>query len=389
MDLRFSDEDVAFRDEVRTFIRDNLAPELREKVLLEQKLSRAETTRWHRLLHERGWSAPKWPKQYGGTDWTPTQHYIFQEEMSVAPPLAPFAVYMVGPLLYTYGTDEQKARYLPPILSGDEWWCQGYSEPGAGSDLASLQTRAVRDGDDYVVNGQKIWTGAAHIADMMFCLVRTDSSGKKQHGISLLLIDMKSPGITVRPIVSIDGLHTFNEVYFDDVRVPVGNRVGEEHKGWTYAKFVLGHERTSISQVSLLKHRLQRARRLASRPDASGRSLLDDPRFRDRLATLEVDLLAIEYTSLRILSAEQRAQTIGPEVNLMKVATSEFACRATDLMLEALGYHGAVWQPEQTTAALPESVGVLDTFILARKSAIYGGTNEIQKNVFAKAALGL
>ncbi len=394
MDLRFSDADLAFREKVRAFVRDNLSEELRQKVRQEARLSREETAHWNRILYERGWSAPKWPEAYGGTNWTPTQHYIFREEMSEAPPLSPFGIAMVGPLLYTYGTDEQKERYLPGILSGDEWWCQGYSEPGAGSDLASLQTRAELDDDAYIVNGQKIWTGYAHIADMIFCLVRTNSGGKKQEGISLLLINMNSPGVVVRPIYSIDGIHAFNEVFFENVRVPVDNLVGEQDKGWTYAKFILGHERTHISGLTVSKQRLRRLKDIAKAQYAGGRPIIEDGCFRDRLAQLEIDYLCLEHTSLRILSDEQHGKTAGPEASLMKVGTSTFSTKATEMILEALGYHGTIWEPQsvdehQDFVSIPHAVGAMEAHIYARKYMILGGTNEIQKNIYAKAAMRL
>ena len=272
----------AFRQQVRSFLQDSLTPELRKAASRGLAISREAGTKWHSLLHEKGWIVPEWPTEYGGTGWDVTQKHIFDEECALAgaPMLQPFGVGMVGPVIYSFGTQEQKDRHLPGILDGSTWWCQGYSEPGSGSDLASLKTQAVRDGDEYVVNGQKIWTTNAHMADWIFALVRTDNEDKPQRGISFLLIDMNTPGIEVRPIVSIDGFHHLNEVYFTDVRVPVANRIGDENKGWTYAKFLLGHERTGIAGVAGSTLAVETLRRFCeSEPQGGGAPLADDPDF--------------------------------------------------------------------------------------------------------------
>lgn len=394
MDIRFSAKERAFRDEVRAFVRNKVPADLKEKVARGTRLTREEATRWHRTLHERGWAAPKWPVKYGGTNWTPTQHYLFQEEtVGRAPTITHFGIWMVGPVLYTYGTQQQIDRHLPSILNGDEWWCQGYSEPGAGSDLANLKTRAERDGDVYVVNGQKMWTTDAHLADMMFCLVRTNPHVKKQAGITLLLIDMRSDGVTVRPIPSVDGVHHLNEVFFDNVRVPVENRVGEQDKGWTYAKFILNHERSGAGHA-LAKLRLQRLKEIAMAQRNGGRRLIEDPIFRDRLAQLEIDMLCLEYTNLRILSDVQRGSAPGPESSMVKVASTAFATRVTEMCVEALGYHGAIWEPQHPGAApdfvgIPDAVGAMEAHLIACQSMIYGGSAEIQRNIIAKSLLGL
>ena len=286
MDLVLSPEEEAFRDEVRTFIEENYPAEIRTKMENGIKLAREDFVRWQKILYEKGWIAPNWPEKYGGTGWTPMQRHIFDEELGRAqtPMLVPFGLAMVGPVIYTFASEEQKAHYLPRILASEDWWCQGYSEPGAGSDLASLKTRAVRDGDDYIVNGQKTWTTYAQYADWIFCLVRTSTEGKSQEGISFLLIDMKTPGITVKPIRTFDGSAEINEVFFDDVRVPVANRVGEENKGWTYAKFLLGHERTGIAAVGRSKKQLAKLKEIAAKEMSGGRPLIEDDRFADRIA---------------------------------------------------------------------------------------------------------
>ena len=287
MNLELSAADLAFQAEVRDFVRNALPPEVAERNRRLVHLPKQDYITWHRLLHKRGWGAPNWPKEHGGPGWTPVQRHIFDEECAAAdaPALLPFGISMVGPVIYTFGTPEQKAYYLPRILSMEDWWCQGYSEPGSGSDLASLRTRAEADGDDYIVNGHKIWTTLAHFADMMFCLVRTDPQAKPQEGISFLLIDMKTPGITVRPIISIDEGHGVNEVFLDNVRVPKANRIGQEGKGWTYAKFLLGNERTTIAEVATSKQRLRRLKAIAK-----AEALLDEPSFRDKVAARGVGI---------------------------------------------------------------------------------------------------
>src|SRR6266567_1876623 len=306
MDLRFTAEEVAFRDEVRAFIADNLPEDIRERMRLGHPAEKADTIRWQRILNARGWAAYSWPKEYGGPGWTPVQRMMFLEEnqLAPAPDMQVFNVTMIGPVLIQFGTDEQKRRFLPRAADVDDWWCQGFSEPGAGSDLAALKTAAKREGDEYIVNGQKIWTSTAHMADWCFCLVRTDPhAAKRQEGISFLLIDMKTPGITVRPIISIDGTHHLNEVFFDDVKVPVAMRVGEENKGWDYAKFLLGNERTGIARLGKSKERVRFAKEAARDMRAGGRPLIEDHEFRRRIAELETELKSLEITQLRVLSA--------------------------------------------------------------------------------------
>ncbi|HEX6958572.1 MAG TPA: acyl-CoA dehydrogenase family protein [Ferrovibrio sp.] len=396
MDLEFTPEERAFRDEVRRFIQDNLPASLAEKTRRNIHLDKADIVAWHRILHARGWSAPNWPKQYGGPGWTPVQRYIFDEECAAAdaPPLSPFGVSMVGPVIYTFGSEAQKQKYLPRILNMEDWWCQGYSEPGSGSDLASLRTRAESDGDHYVVNGHKIWTTQAHFANMMFCLVRTDPHAKPQEGISFLLIDMTTPGITVRPIISIDEGHGVNEVFLDNVRVPKQNLIGQEGKGWTYAKFLLGNERTTIAEVATSKQRLKRLKEIARAERAFGAPLLDEPAFRDKVAAIEIDLLALEYTNLRVLAAESAGKALGPEVSMLKIRGSEIQQGITELACEALGYYAAPYERRPDGSNQPPvgpdyAQGRMEAFLYNRATTIYGGSNEIQRNIIAKMVLGL
>ena len=314
MDGMWSPEHQAFADEVRAFAREHLPQDIRAKVLGGRPLTRDDHMRWQTILAEKNWLVGFWPKEYGGHGWSPTESYIFQEETTRygSPWLLPMGINYVGPVIYTYGNEEQKRQHLPGIASNTVFWCQGYSEPNAGSDLAGLKTRAVRDGDDYIVNGSKIWTSYAHWADWIFALVRTDSEAKPQNGISFLLIDMRSKGVTVQPIKSIEGHHHLNQVFFEDVRVPVANRVGEENKGWTYAKFLLGHERVLSAEIGKAKRFLERVKRLASE-----RSLLEDQRFLDRYARFEVDVMALEWTTLRLLDTVMSGGVSGAEASLL------------------------------------------------------------------------
>ncbi len=397
MNLDYSPEDVAFRDEVRTFIADHYPADLRAAQESHRELTREEFLAWHRILGTRGWSAPAWPKEYGGPGWTPVQKFIFAEELASAGtvPILPFGVSMVAPVIQAFGTPEQKATHLPPILSGEIWWCQGYSEPGSGSDLASLSTKAVLDGDHYIVNGQKTWTTLAQHADWGFFLVRTDPTAKKQEGISFLLIDMRSPGVSVRPIITLDGAHEVNEVWLEDVRVPVENRVFEENKGWTCAKFLLAHERTGIAGVARSKRGLEKLRAIAADEMQDGKPLAEDPFFARRIAELEIDLMALEFTELRSLSREGAGKGPGPESSLLKIKGTEIQQRATELVLEAAGQYAAPHLDEDLPGdnALPvgpkHARGVADTYFNMRKASIYGGSNEIQRNIIAKAVLGL
>ena len=394
MDLNYSPEETAFRDEVRTWLDGNLPHELRDKVLDYRELSRDDLLRWHRLLAEKGWVAPDWPVEWGGTGWTVVQRYIFEEECGYAgtPPLVPFGLRMCAPVLFRFGTDAQKQRFLPPIYKGEVFWCQGYSEPGAGSDLAALKMRAVRDNGHYVVSGQKIWTTLAHYADWIFCLVRTDpGGGKRQEGISFLLIDMTSPGITVRPITLMDGGLEVNEVFFDDVRVPAENLVHEEGKGWTVAKYLLGYERMGTGRVGQSKRELMRLKELAARQPKDGRPLLDDPRFRDRLTRVEVELMALEVTNLRFLDQLRRGgRPPGAEVSLLKIKGTEIQQAITELMMQTAGPFAQAFRSLDTAADFDAFTATLaPRYCNLRKATIYAGSNEIQRNIIAKLTLGL
>jgi alkylation response protein AidB-like acyl-CoA dehydrogenase len=399
VDLEFSPEEIAFRAEVRAFIAENYPAELRGKQDEGDELGKEDFLSWHRVLAKKGWIAPAWPVEYGGTGWTATQRFIWSEETARADciRIMPFGITMVGPVIYTFGTPEQKAHYLPRILSGEDWWCQGYSEPGAGSDLASLRTRAVQDGDHYVVNGQKTWTTMAQYADWGFFLVRTDLNPetKQQEGISFLLIDMKSPGITVRPIITLGGEHEVNEVFLEDVRVPVANRVFEENKGWTCAKFLLAHERTGIAGVAGSKRGIERIKSIATTEMDGDRPLLANPFFRRKVAELEMDLTALEYTELRTLAGEAAGKGPGPESSLLKIKGSEIQQRLTELALEAAGHYGAPYFRGFGEGDNEHPIGpdwahrTAPTYYNARKTTIYGGSNEVQRGIIAKMVLGL
>lgn len=395
MDIQFNDEELAFQAEVREFF----ANVLDEDLLALLAGAEASPTlkegmvEYQRRLNARGWMAPGWPVEYGGQDWSMTQHFIFNAERGKvgAPAPIPFGVTMVAPVIYTYGDEEQKARFLPRILNSDDWWCQGYSEPGAGSDLASLQCKAERDGDDYIVNGSKIWTSFAQAADWIFCLVRTDNSGRKQEGISFLLIDMKTPGVTVRPIDTIDGIHHLNEVFFEDVRVPVANRIGEEGKGWTYAKSLLVHERLSIAEVADSKRNLEQLRELARAEVNGGESLLDDPLFAKRLADVEIDLMALEYTELRVLAAAAEGGMPGSESSLLKLQGTDIQQAIQELRMDVAGYYSQTLQGDLSPSELGHDFADVarKLYFRGRASSIYGGSDEVQKNVTAKHVLGL
>jgi alkylation response protein AidB-like acyl-CoA dehydrogenase len=397
MDLNFSAEEVAFRDEVRSFIRDNFPSDQRKNVTRDE-LEREDFLAWHKILAKKGWVAPAWPVEYGGTGWTPTQRYIFSEECARAEttPLLPFGLQMVGPVIYTFGTSEQKARLLPRILNGEDWWCQGYSEPGAGSDLASLKMRAERDGDHYILNGQKTWTTLAQHADWGFFLCRTDPAAKKQEGISFILVDMKTPGVTVRPIIMLDGGHEVNDVFLDNVRVPVENRVGAENQGWTCAKFLLAHERSGIAGVARSKRGVERLKELARAERAdTGDALITDRDFARKLADLEIDLTALEYTELRTLAREASGRGPGPESSLLKIKGTEIQQRLTELAMEAVGNYSMPYFrgfPEDTNEFPigPDHARLTaPNYFNFRKTSIYGGSNEIQRNIIAKMVLGL
>ena len=393
MDLNYSPEETAFRDTVRAWLAANLPPELRAKVVAYEPLSREELLRWHRILADQGWIAPAWPQEWGGTSWTPVQRYIFEEECGYAgaPPLIPFGLAMCAPVLLRFGTAAQKQRFLPRIYKGEDFWCQGYSEPGSGSDLASLKTRAVRQGDHYVVNGQKTWTTLAHYADWIFCLVRTGSADdKKQEGISFLLIDMKTPGITVRPLILMDGKREVNEVFFDDVKVPLENLVHEENKGWTVAKYLLGHERMNTARIGTSRRELERLKDFAASQLKDGKPLTADPRFRDKLTRLEVELMALAITNLRFLDRLRGGKPPGAEVSMLKIRGTEIQQRLTELMMQAAGPLAQPCTPVNDDHGFDEFMaGLAPRYCNYRKTSIYAGSNEIQRNIIAKLSLGL
>ena len=375
MDLNYSQEELSFRDEVRTWLEANLPQDLRKKMADYAHLSKDDLVRWHKILAQQGWVAPAWPKEWGGTGWNVVQRYIFEEELGYAgsPPLIPFGLTMCAAVLLQFGTEAQKKRFLPRIYNCDDFWCQGYSEPGSGSDLASLKTKAVREGDFYRVNGQKIWTTLAHYADWIFCLVRTDSGERRQEGISFLLMDMKAPGITVRPLMLMDGAHEVNEVFFDDVKVLVENLVHQEGKGWTVAKYLLGYERMNTGRIGESKRQLAKLKKFAA-------PMMGDMRFRDRLSRLEVELMALEITNLRFLDRMRRTgQPPGADVSMLKIKGTEIQQGLTELMMQAAD-----------PAANDEfSDSIRKRYLSMRKTTIYAGSNEIQRNIIAKMTLGL
>jgi alkylation response protein AidB-like acyl-CoA dehydrogenase len=399
MDLNYSQDESAFRDEVRGWIRQNLPQDLRDKIANYEELGREDLLRWHKILARKGWVAPAWPKEFGGTDWNVVQRYIFEEECGFAgtPPLIPFGLSMCGPVILRFGTPEQKKRFLPGIYNGDVFWCQGYSEPGSGSDLASLKTKAERgsdkSGDHYVVNGQKIWTTLGHIADWIFCLVRTDSSlSKRQEGISFLLIDMKTPGITVRPLILMDGGHEVNEVFFDNVKVPAENLIFEEGKGWTVAKYLLGHERMNTGRIGASKRELAKLKDFAGKQAGDdGQPLIQDARFRDRLTRVEVELMALEITNLRFLDQMRRSgQPPGADVSMLKIKGTEIQQALSELAMQAVG---PMAQPFRSVTDDPDfdefTAGLAPRYCNFRKTTIYAGSNEIQRNIISKMTLGL
>ncbi|MBO6810325.1 MULTISPECIES: acyl-CoA dehydrogenase family protein [Marinobacter] len=398
MDIHFTPEEQAFRSEVRAFLEQNLPADIAEKVRLGRRLSKEDHQRWQKILNKQGWYAVNWPVEYGGTGWSVVQKHIFDEECAAAgaPRLVAFGVNMVAPVIIRFGTQAQKDYYLPRILRSEDWWCQGYSEPGAGSDLASLKTRAERDGNYYVVNGQKTWTTLGQHANRIFCLVRTDSAAKKQEGISFLLIDMDTPGITVRPIITLDGEHEVNEVFFDNVRVPVENLVGEENRGWTCAKYLLTYERTGQAGIGLSKAALAHLKDIASAETVAGRPLIDDPLFRARIAEVEMRLMAVEMSTLRILAATRDGGVPGAESSLLKIQGSEIRQAISGLMRKALGPNALPFlEPELEPDFEGEplyrdySASPASQYFNLRKLSIYGGSNEIQKNVIAKQVLEL
>jgi pimeloyl-CoA dehydrogenase large subunit len=401
MDLRFTDEETAFREEVRAFVKANLPDSIRQKIVGGRHPGRDDIVAWTRILNKKGWSVPHWPKEWGGTGWTPVQLLIFNDELQQAgapEPLA-FGTSMVGPVIYTFGSDAQKRRFLPRIAAIEDWWCQGFSEPGAGSDLAGLKTTAKREGGDWVINGQKTWTTLAQYADWIFVLARTDGAVKKQEGISFILVDMKSPGVTVRPIQTLDGGHEVNEVFFDDVRVPLENLVGEENKGWNYAKFLLGNERNGIARVGISKARIKRIRELASLHVYGERPKIEDPLFRMKLAGVEVELKALEMTQLRVIAGERNREKGKPDPasSVLKIKGSEIQQATSELLMDVVGPYALPYQEERADGDRwnEPPVGpdwastIAPTYFNLRKVSIYGGSNEIQRSIIAKAILGL
>ena len=386
MDLAFTPEDLAFRDEVRAFLAAALPADIRDRVRRgDESRVREDILQWQRILHAHGWGAPMWPVQFGGTGWSKTRQYLFDIECAAAdaPIQLPFGLKMVAPVIMRYGTPEQQQRFLPGILEGRDWWCQGYSEPGAGSDLASLKTRAERDDDHYVVNGQKVWNTLGQHADWIFCLVRTDPHSKPQKGISFLLVDMGTPGISVRPTRLLDGGHEVNEIWFDNVRVPEANRIGEENAGWTYAKYLLGHERTNIAGIGASRRELARLREDAARILRHGRPLLEDPVFATRVAQAEIELRALEITNLRVIFDEERNKAPGPEASMLKIRGTEILQRISELQMEA---HGRSLLAYSAGGAAPRAAAA---YMNLRKLSIYGGSNEIQRNIISHLILGL
>ena len=395
MDLNFSDQERAFQSEVQTFLAENLPDDIAAKVRLGDGLTKDMMDLWHSILNAKGWLATTWPKDFGGPGWTPVQKHIFEEECcrAYAPRIVPFGLNMLGPVLQKFGTAEQQESILPRILSGEDWWCQGYSEPGAGSDLASLKTRAIRDGDEYVINGQKTWTTLGQHANKIFCLVRTSSEGKPQEGISFVLVDIDTPGIDMRPIRLIEGGHEVNEVFFTDVRVPVSNLVGEENKGWTIAKFLLSHERTGIAGVGFSMQALEEVKVLAHTIRRGAKRLIDDPLFAARLAKVEIDLEAMKITNLRMLFQAQKQGAPGPETSMLKIKGTVINQELRDLARRALGPLAAPFPGHVTDGNI--LFGPADTAFNAaryfnnRKTSIFGGSNEIQRNILTKTMLEL
>jgi alkylation response protein AidB-like acyl-CoA dehydrogenase len=395
LNLVFSEADLAFQQEVRDFLVQRLPVDIRDRCARGYIVGNEDLIRWQKILNEQGWMAPNWPVEYGGTGWSLTQKYIAAQEFaSACAPLPTFGITMLGPVLIAFGSDAQKARYLPRILKSDDVWCQGYSEPGAGSDLARLKTRAVRDGDQYIVNGQKLWTSYAHWADMMFCLVRTDPDAKAQEGISFILIDMKIPGIEIRPIIGLDMGHTLNEVFLEDVRVPVENLVGEENKGWTYAKYLLQKERTFVARVAQSRHLVARLKIIAAEQRVGDGHLIDSADFKRRLTSLEIDLRALEYSELRYLSRELHGEKIGLESSILKIKGSEIQQGLKKLLVESLGMYSAPYENDMMPidsdylSIGPQHMqGIMAEHLYGRGASIFGGSNEIQRNILARQLL--
>lgn len=394
MDLNFTAEEEAFRVVVQAFLAAELPDALSDKVRRGRRLAKADMEQWHAILNRRGWLANHWPVEHGGPGWNPVQRFIFENECALAhaPRIVPFGVNMLGPVLLKYGNEAQKRHWLPRILDGSDWWCQGYSEPGSGSDLASVKTAAVRQGDHYVVNGQKTWTTLGQHANMIFCLVRTDPDAKKQEGISFLLIDLRSPGVEVRPIITLDGDHEVNEVFFTDVRVPVQNLVGEEHRGWTCAKYLLTYERTNIAGIGFSAAALRELKRFAAKQKRNGRFLIDDPYFAARMARVEIELENMKTTNLRMIAAVAGGGVPGAQSSMLKIRGTEIRQEISSLMRRAMGPYAQPWigAGEGVEAVGPEEAETAAAnYFNNRKLSIFGGSNEIQRNIISKMILGL
>jgi alkylation response protein AidB-like acyl-CoA dehydrogenase len=403
MDLKFTADEEEFRAQVRSFFDAELPKDIQRKLELGRRISKDDMVRWQKILNAKGWGAPGWPKKFGGTGWNVVQQHIFEEERAAAnaPVQNAFAMKMLAPVVQAFGNAAQQEYFLPRILSAEDWWCQGYSEPGSGSDLASLRTSAVRRGDHYIVNGQKTWNTMGQYADWIFCLVRTSTEGRQQQGISFLLIDMKSRGITLRPIIMLDGEHEINDIFFDNVEVPIQNLIGEENKGWTYAKFLLSHERSGNAGIGACKRALKKLKEIAAQQPSNGKPLIEDSRFRDRIAQVELELMALEITNLRVLSGYAKDQAnLGPEVSMLKIKGSQIIQTLAELKMHALG-HDALPYVREALDMNWSGNPVLNShwgsyapplsgqYFNQRKTTIYAGSTEIQKNIISQMILGL
>jgi len=398
MDLNYSQSEQAFQAQVRDWLAENLAPDLARRIKNGQRLTKADMEGWHATLNARGWLANHWPTEYGGTGWTAVQRHIFEEECcrAYAPRIVPFGLSMLGPVLIKYGNDAQKSYWLPRILDGSDWWCQGYSEPGAGSDLASLRMAAIRDGDHYILNGQKTWTTLGQYANMIFCLVRTSTEGKRQEGISFIMVDMATPGIEVKPIHLLEGTHEVNEVFFTDVKVPAENLIGEENKGWTYAKYLLTYERTNIAGIGFSMAALAELKEIAAREMRAGRPLADDPLFAARLAKVEIALENARISNLRVVSAAAGGGAPGAESSMLKIKGTEIRQEIDTLKRKAVGVYAAPLIPEAFEPGFngphvgPDyAAPIAKQYFNNRKITIFGGSSEVQKNIISKMILGL
>jgi len=398
MDVNFTKKQLLFKEEVRNFLRSAIPKQLADKIEKNKPLNKNDMQNWHNILNDKGWLGSSWPKKYNGTGWDIVEQFIFEDELASAnaPRIVPFGLKMLAPVLMKFGTQEQCRYWLPRILDGTDWWCQGYSEPGAGSDLASLKTSAVKDGDQYIVNGQKTWTTLAQYANMIFTLVRTSIEGKPQQGISFLMINMLSPGVEVRPIKTIDGGEEINEVWFTDVKVPAGNLVGEENKGWTYAKYLLSHERNNIATVGISKKKLEKLKEIARVETRNGEPLIADPLFAARLAKVEINLGNLETTNLRVLSEAEKGGDPGAESSMLKILGSEVCQELDHLLRRASARYGRIYRPEALEDGFNgQEIGPFfaqtasSIYFNNRKVSIYGGSNEIQKNIISKMIVGL